>query len=71
MRSPMTRGSLHMVSGALVGMDVPASTHDVMLEYRTGAFQIGLTVLGACALAATVMAGRRFVTNTNQWTQRV
>jgi hypothetical protein len=52
-------------------MDVPASTHDVMLEYRTGAFQIGLMVLGACALSATVMAGRRFVTNTNQWTQRV
>ena len=58
-----------MVSGALVGMDVPASTHDVMLQYRTGAFQVALMVLGACALAATVMAGRRFVTN--QWTRPV
>lgn len=49
-----------MVSGDSVGLDVPAGAHDVSLEYRTGALQIALMLVGACALAATVALGRRF-----------
>jgi len=49
-----------MVSADFVGLDVPAGVHDVTLEYRTGALQIALMLVGACALAATVVLGRRF-----------
>ena len=59
-----------MVSPSFIGVELPAGTHRVQAEYRSGFLKTALLVVGGVALVAMVVLRRRFAQIERLWEDR-